>query len=389
MAFSDYYANIPVEALVRQSLDTSERTLAAILQKGRAETLGEFAALLSPRAGIQIEGLAQCSQYIAQKHYGKTIRLFAPLYLSNECINTCQYCGFSRNNPIPRVTLPVETVFQETQLLAQQGFRSLLLVSGEHPKYVANGYVEECVRECLKVMPSINLELAPMETEPYIPLVKAGSEMLVVYQETYHQPTYQKMHIAGPKKNYKWRMDTMERGYKADFLRLGIGVLLGLYDWRYEAISLAAHAQYLLKHCWRSQISISLPRLRPAAGAFQPEQQYGVSDRAFVQLICALRMFLPHISVVLSTREAPELRNALVPLGITHMSAGASTEPGGYSSYNTETWKQTKNQPGEQFHIADERPPIEVANMIRSLGYEPVWKDFDQSLATEESETKK
>ncbi len=380
--FSDIYQSIPVEAWVQQSLDTSERTLESILRKGRARSPADFAALISPRASNYIEELAHQSNKITQRHFGKTIRLFAPLYLSNECVNICTYCGFSRNNEIPRITIPLEQVVAETKLLANQGFRSLLLVAGEHPKYVSNGYVEKCITHCLEIMPSIAIELGPLETEGYKPLVNAGCEGLIVYQESYHQPTYKAIHPAGPKKNYSWRMDTAQRAYAAGFRRIGLGALYGLYDWRYEALSVAAHALFLLQHCWKAQLSISVLRLRPATGSFTPIQNYLMSDRDITQLVCAFRMLLPHANIVLSTRESPQLRNGLVRLGITTMSAGSSTEPGAYSHYDESNWSPNLEQPGEQFHIADERTPSEIATMISNQGYEPVWKDFDQSLVT-------
>ncbi len=383
MGFSEIYSQLPVEALVRQSEDTSAATVDDVLARGSARNLREFAALISPAAQDRLEALAARSQSVTQRHFGKVIRLFAPIYLSNECVNICTYCGFSRNNPIPRITLPVEQVVEEVGKLARQGFRSILVVAGEHPKYVSNGYVEEVVRRCLDTVPGIALELGPLETATYRPMVAAGCESLVVYQETYHKPTYTALHTAGPKKNYEWRMDTPERAYAAGFRRLGIGALFGLHDWRYEALSVAAHARHLLQHCWKAQISISIPRMRPAAGGFQPDPQYFMNDRALVQLIAAFRLLLPHAGIVLSTREHPTLRNGLVRLGVTHMSAGASTEPGGYSSFDETTWTQTKaDQPGEQFHIADERSPATIAEMIRAQGYEPVWKDFDQSLVS-------
>lgn len=385
MSFSDYFPNLPMDDLLDRALHASEATVKGILQRGGARSLDEFAQLLSPAAERQLEPLAALSQQISLRHFGRTIRLFAPIYLSNECINICQYCGFSRNNPIPRITIPVEQVVTETQKLARQGFRSLLIVAGEHPKYVSNGYVEEVVRRCLAIMPSISLELGPLETEPYRPLVRAGCESLIVYQETYDLPTYTRLHTAGPKKNYAWRMDTPERAYAAGFRRLGIGALLGLADWRYEAIAVAAHGYYLHQYCWKAQVSISMPRMRPAAGGFQPEPRFLVNDRHLVQYIAAMRAFLPHAGLVLSTREHPTLRNGLVPLGITHMSAGASTEPGGYSHFDENNWNRTQDQPGEQFAIADERPPRVIADMIRSHGYEPVWKDFDQSFVQAES----
>jgi 2-iminoacetate synthase len=376
--FSDVFCTLPLEALRQQSLDTTERTLFPVLERGRATSLADFAALISPAGEKHLETMGRLSQELTRKHFGKTIRLFAPLYLSNECVNICKYCGFSRNNDIPRITLPVSQVVDEVKMLASKGFRSILLVAGEHPKFVSNGYVEEVIRSILPITPGILLELGPLETDPYRPLVAAGCEGLVVYQETYHQPTYEELHTAGPKRRFFWRMDTPERAYAAGFRRLGIGALFGLYDWRSEALAVAAHALYLTRRCWKAQISVSLPRMRPASGNF--EQSHFMQNREFVQTLCALRLLLPHASIVLSTREPAKLRDGLVTLGVTNMSAGSSTEPGGYSSFDETSWTPTGEQKGEQFHISDERPPQVVAEMIRSRGYEAVWKDFDEAL---------
>jgi len=380
--FSQNFAALPVEELVAQSRKSNPAQVDAIVRQGRARTLADFATLLSPAGTQRLEELAGLSQSLTQKHFGRVMRLFAPLYLSNECVNICKYCGFSRNNPIPRITIPVDKVVEQTQRLASQGHRHLLIVAGEHPKYVSNGYVEECIRRTLPIMPSIGLELGPLETQDYFPLVRAGAETLVVYQETYHEPTYRELHTAGPKKHYHWRMDTPERAYDAGFRRLGIGALFGLADWRYEAIAVAAHAQYLLRKCWKAQVSISLPRMRPAAGGFQPKTEHLLPDKELVQVIAALRLFLPHVGITISTRENPRLRDGLIALGPTLMSAGASTEPGGYDHFDESQWTPTRKQPGEQFQIADERSPRAFATAIRQQGYEPVWKDFDPSLAT-------
>ncbi|MBK8476999.1 MAG: 2-iminoacetate synthase ThiH [Opitutaceae bacterium] len=378
--FSQVFPSLPLAELATAGLGTTPEQLARILRRGRALTLDDFAALISPAAEAHLETIARHSQELTQRNFGKVIRMFAPLYLSNECINTCSYCGFSRHNPIPRITLPIEQVQREGAMLAGRGFRSLLLVAGEHPKFVSNGYVTECIQRLLTHFPSVSLELGPLETVDYLPMVAAGCEGLVVYQETYHRTTYVALHTAGPKKDFDWRMDTVERGYAAGFRRLGIGALLGLHDWRSEALAVAAHALHLRKHCWKAYVTISLPRLRPAAGGFQPVNP--MSDRQLALLIGAFRLLLPQVGLVLSTREGPHLRDGLMPLGITSMSAGASTEPGGYSSFD-ENWAPGE-QKGEQFHIADERPPELVAEAIRRHGYEPVWKDFDRSLVVAE-----
>ncbi|MDP0498930.1 MAG: 2-iminoacetate synthase ThiH [Verrucomicrobiota bacterium JB022] len=382
MRFSDVLPTLPLEALVQQSLDTSEETVQRVIARGRATNLIEFAALISPAAQPHLEALAGASMRLTQKHFGKTIRMFAPLYLSNECINICTYCGFSRHNQIPRITTPLPQVVDETRKLTRKGFRALLLVAGEHPKYVSNGYVAEVIRELLPIMPNIGIELGPLETEAYRSIVDAGAENLICYQESYHPETYASLHPAGPKKHFNFRLDTPERGYEAGFKRVGIGPLFGLHNWRYEALATAAHGLHLLRHCWRAQLSVALPRMRPAAGTWTPNPEFHMFDRDLVQAIAAFRLLLPHAAISLSTREHPALRNGLVRLGVTHMSAGSSTEPGGYSTYDEEQWVQTKAaQEGEQFHISDTRSPHVVAEMIRQQGYEPVWKDYDLSLA--------
>ncbi|MBV9128282.1 MAG: 2-iminoacetate synthase ThiH, partial [Verrucomicrobia bacterium] len=231
-----------------------------------------FARLLEPLDDRGLEALAARAQALTRQHFGRVMRLFAPLYLSNECVNNCRYCGFSRDNAILRVTLTRAQVVAEARHLAGQGFRSILLVAGEHPKFVSNGYLADCIRAVREEagVPGVSLEVGPMETDDYRPLVAAGAEGLVVYQETYHPATYGEMHTAGPKRDFAWRLACPERAYAAGFRRLGVGALFGLWDWKAEALALAAHVEHLLRACWKAQISVSLPRLRPAAGEFVP-----------------------------------------------------------------------------------------------------------------------
>ena len=321
------------------------------------------------------------------------MRLFAPLYLSNECINNCSYCGFSRDNPILRVTLNLDQVVAEGRHLAAQGFRHVLLVAGEHPKFISQIYLADCVRALAGDFSSISIEVGPMEASEYAAIVAAGAEGLVVYQETYDREIYSEMHSSGPKRDFDWRLDCPERGYQAGFRRLGIGALIGLAPWEGEVIALAAHVEYLLKRCWQAQITVSLPRLRPAAGEFQP--RHSMADRELAQVVCAFRIVFPQIGLVLSTRERALLRDALAPLGITMMSAGSHTEPGGYTRQGTREVHRTVHgrimapefQNGVdqiatgQFEISDDRSPAEIANSLRRRGFEPVWKDWDAALA--------
>jgi len=399
MSFVAAFNALPFPDLLRRAREADAAEVRRMLHHG-PQSLSNFAALLSPGASGLLETLCERSQALTRQRFGRVIRLFAPLYLSNECINNCSYCGFSRDNNILRVTLGVDEVVREARALGEQGFRNLLLVAGEHPKFVSNGYMRDCIAALHAFVPSLSLEIGPMETEEYRPLVAAGAEGLVVYQETYDREVYGRTHTAGPKRNFDWRLECPERAAAAGFRRLGIGALHGLADWRQEAIATAAHAAYLLRHCWKTSLTLSIPRLRPCAGEFQPLTH--LADRELAQLIAAFRLFLPDVGIVLSTREPAALRNGLLPLGITHASAGSHTEPGGYTGAGRDNIHQTvrgrivelaadssewtaiagraTNATG-QFEIADDRSPADIAALIRGLGYEPVWKDWDSVLS--------
>ena len=368
-----------------------------LFPKQPSATLRRFAAYLEPKTDAELEAMARESALLTRRNFGRAIRLFAPLYLSNECINNCAYCGFSRDNAILRVTLEIASVVKEARHLAAEGFRNILLVAGEHPKFVSNGYLEACIRALAPVVPGLALEVAPMETAEYAPLVGAGAEGLVVYQETYDRATYAELHTAGPKRDFDWRLACPERAHAAGFRRIGVGALFGLAPWHQEALALGAHLEHLLRACWRAQFTVSLPRMRPCAGTFQP--RHSLPDREFVQLICALRLCFPHVGIVLSTREPAPLRDALLPLGITMMSAGSHTEPGGYTGEGKDDLHRTvrgrrveldaedraagcshDQTATEQFEIADTRTPAEIAELLRRCGFEAVWKDWDQAI---------
>jgi 2-iminoacetate synthase len=357
--------------------------------------LRRFGSLIEPASDSQLEGLARESQRLTRYHFGRTMRLFAPLYLSNECVNNCKYCGFSRDNAILRTTLTIAQVVQEAKHLHDLGFRNILLVAGEHPKFVSDGYLQECLDALKNFIPTLGIEVGPMEDDQYAEIVGHGAEGLIVYQETYHRPTYTTLHTAGPKKNFDWRLDCPERAYAGGFRRIGIGALFGLAEWRHEALSLAAHLEYLMKHCWKAQFTIAFPRMRPYAGnyEYQPDPDLFLSDRALVQLVAAFRVCFPQVGIVLSTREPGRLRDSLAPLGITMMSAGAKTEPGGYTGAGHDDLHLTvkgrrvemENASGceratEQFKIDDTRSPAEVATMLQKRGLDPVWKDWDEAI---------
>lgn len=357
----------------------------------KSPLMERFAALLEPKAPAQLEAMAAESRMITRRNFGRTMRLFAPLYVSNECVNNCKYCGFSRDNPILRVTLTIDQVVREAKHLAEQGFRNILLVAGEHPRFVSEGYLEECIKAIREFVPTIGIEVGPMEAPEYARMVDAGCEGLVVYQETYDRDLYAEMHTAGPKKDFEWRLACPERGYAGGFRRIGIGALFGLSDWRLEALRLAAHLEHLYKHCWKASFTVAFPRLRPAAGGFQP--MTGFPDWALLQTICAFRITFPEVGIILSTREPAPLRDALATLGITTMSAGSHTEPGGYTGAGHDDLHLTVKgrrvdldsrahdaKAEGQFGIADVRTPPEVAAMLSQQGLDPVWKDWDASI---------
>jgi 2-iminoacetate synthase len=331
--------------------------------------LADFAALLSPAASHRLEELAQVAHRKTVQHFGRTVRLYAPLYLSNECVSVCTYCGFSAGNDIARRTLTIPEVAAEGAELTRRGFRHLLLVAGEHARIVSKDYLVECVAALAPSVPSLMVEVQVWDTPTYRRLVEAGCEGVTVFQETYHPGTYAAVHLKGKKRNYAWRLAAPDRAAEAGMRKLGVGALLGLHeDWRAEAIALAAHARALIKRWWRCEVTVALPRLRPAAGGYLPADP--LSDPQFVQLLCGLRIALPDVGINLSTRESAVFRDAVVPLGVTTMSAGSHTEPGGYA-------EASEAEP--QFEIADTRTPAEVAASLRAAGYDPVWKDWQRS----------
>lgn len=359
------WADIDGEMKNRTQADV-ERALGA-----QPPDLDSLISLLSPAAEPYLEEMAQGAHRLTLRRFGNVINLFAPLYISNVCVNRCAYCGFNAGNPVARLTLSIEQIEAEGRAIRELGFRHLLLVSGEAPKIVTMDYLKGALDALRPMFPSLSIEIFPLDTASYAELIGHGLDGLVVFQETYDEEFYAKVHLGGKKRDFRWRLETPDRGGSAGFRRLGLGALLGLTDWRVEGFFLALHAQYLLRTYWKSQVGISFPRLRPAAGEYQPN--HPLSDANFVQLLTALRLFLPDASLVLSTREPPWLRDHLVPLGITTMSAGSHTEPGGYSR---------KSEGEAQFEVADNRSPAAVAAMLREKGYEPVWKDWDSIFLT-------
>ena len=321
--------------------------------------------LLSPEALPRLEELAQRAREVTLQRFGRAVRLFAPLYVSNACLSSCTYCGFSKTLDVARRTLTVEQVVTEAKALVDRGFRHLLLVSGEHRLEVSADYLTACVEALRPFVPSISVETQTWSDDTYARLVAAGLEGVVHYQETYDRARYAETHLAGWKRDFDRRLSSTERAAEAGVRRLGIGALLGLSaDWRADVLAVAQHAVWLQREYWRTEVTVSLPRIKPSASGFQP--LVPVTDAEYVQALCALRLAAPEAGIVLSTREPAALRDGLVRIAVTSMSAGSSTEPGGYL---------TPGQAQEQFAVSDERSPAEVAAMLEAAGYEPVWKD--------------
>ena len=333
-------------------------------------SLDRLVTLLSPAAEAFLETMAQQAHALTIQRFGRTIQLYAPLYVSNVCINSCQYCGYNKETRIDRTRLTVEQAVSDAAVIAGEGFRHLLLVSGEDTKFISPDYLCKLASKLKEKFSSLSIEIYAMSRDEYAQLFNAGIDGVTLYQETYDRAVYADYHLAGPKADYDSRLDAPDRFASAGMRRIGLGFLLGLTDWRIETLALAEHASYLMKKYWRSQISFSFPRICPATNV-QSEWPHLVSDTNMVQMMLALRLCFADAGIVLSTRETPEFRDNLMGLCVTRLSAGSKTNPGGYAS---------EKSAAEQFEVADSRSPEEVARIIRSHGYEAVWKDWDVSF---------
>jgi 2-iminoacetate synthase len=331
----------------------------------QSRTLEDFKALVSPPAANYLEEMAALSQRLTQKRFGKVIQMYLPLYLSNECNNICTYCGFSYDNKIRRKTLSAMEIMEEVATIKKMGYDHVLLVTGEANQTVHIEYFKKVLKLLQPHFSQISMEVQPLEMEEYSELRELGLNTVLVYQETYHQEDYKKHHPKGKKSNFQYRLETPDRLGKAGIHKMGLGVLIGLEDWRTDSFFTALHLSYLEKHYWQSKYSISFPRLRPFSGGLEPK--IAMSDRELVQLICAYRIFNEEVELSISTRESEVFRNNIIKLGITSISAGSKTNPGGYA---------VAPQSLEQFEISDERTAAEIARMITDQGYEAVWKDW-------------
>lgn len=335
------------------------------LQK-KNKTIDDFLNFLSPMASRKLEIMAKMTQQLTQKRFGKTIQLYAPLYLSNECQNICTYCGFSLDNPIRRKTLSDTELMIEASVLKSMGVNHVLLVSGEANKTVGIDYFLNAISLLKPHFANISIEVQPLSEEEYRQLHEAGVNAVLVYQETYHQEVYKEYHPKGKKSNFGFRLETPDRIGNAGIHKIGLGVLLGLEDWRVDSFFNAMHIDYLQKNYWKSKYSVSFPRLRPAEGIIEPN--FMMSDRDLLQLICAYRIWNEDLEISISTRENEKFRNHIISLGATAMSAASKTNPGGYA---------VDKKSLEQFETSDERSVEEIKNIIKKAGYDPIMKDWD------------
>jgi 2-iminoacetate synthase len=362
------------DALQSVTADDVQKELAA--EPGRY-TPARLGAFVSPVAEDFLEEMAQLAHRLTVQRFGRTIQLYAPLYLSNFCKGTCLYCGYKAGNEFERTRLTIDQALDDTDILASEGFRHILLVTGHDPDFITTDYLAALAEKLKDKFCSISVEIYPMSGPDYGKLFKAGIDGVTLYQETYDRKTYAHCHPSGPKSDYDYRLETPDRFASAGMRRIGLGVLLGLADWKLDCLALAEHADYLMKRYWQSQVSFSFARLRPALNV-GGEFEHLISDKNLVQMMLALRLCFADAGIVLSTRERADLRDKLVKLCVTRMSAGSKTNPGGYSG---------KLDSARQFEIDDTRTPAEVATMIKSAGFEAVWKDWDSAFTTKAGQT--
>jgi 2-iminoacetate synthase len=368
MTFHDTWQQHSFGAVAARIAAKSANDVRRALARAHANTrldLEDLAALLSPAAVPFLEELAQLSHRLTIERFGRTMQLYAPLYLTNICANICTYCGFSAQNRIPRKALNDSEILADAAVLKQLGFDHILLVTGESTRY-GTAYLANALRLLRREFSSLSIEVQPLDTEDYATLAENGLSTVLVYQETYDRAVYPKHHLKGPKSDMRYRLETPDRLGRAGLKKIGLGALYGLSDWRAEAWFVGLHLEYLERTFWRTRYSISFPRLRPHEGSDIEVTPFG--ERDLVQAACAFRLFSREVELSLSTRESATFRNHALKLGFTSMSAGSKTNPGGYTSAPESL---------EQFEIDDDRSPAEVAAFLRSAGYTPVWKDWD------------
>jgi 2-iminoacetate synthase len=329
--------------------------------------LRELAALLSPDAAAWLEPMAKRAEALTRSHFGRTISLYAPLYLANYCINRCTYCGYAADRRVVRHRLEVDEMEQEFAALRELGFEDLLLLTGERTPQADFAYLREAVARAAAYFHGVSVETFPMSRDEYHQLALAGCTGVTLYQETYIADRYAALHVAGPKRDYLNRLNAPDRALEGGLRTAGIGVLLGLSDPRRDVLRLYLHARYLLKKYWRSGLTLSMPRVRPQTGGFIPD--HPVDDRQLAQIAFALRLVFPDVPLVLSTREDAAFRDGMAGVGISRMSVASRTTVGGYASDD--------HPDTGQFDISDDRDVATFCAALKRKGLEPVFKNVD------------
>ena len=327
----------------------------------------DFLALLSNKSLNYLEEIAQKANKLTKQYFGNTVLLYTPIYIANYCVNRCVYCGYSLDNKIHRKKLSLEEIEAEAKAVYDKGFRHIIFLTGESKKESSVEYLLEATKIMAKYFSSITIEVYPMDIEKYEELVKAGVDSLTVYQETYDEEIYKKVHLGGPKKNYKYRLDAVERGCIAGMRSVNIAPLLGLAPWKLEVYKMMLHGLYLRNKYPEVDVGFSVPRIRPCVGGYN--DIFEVTDRDVVQVIIAMRLMFPNCTLNVSTRERKGFRDKLIPLGVNKISASSDTSIGGHT--------MNKEEAGEvQFDVSDNRDENEMREAIRKLGYEPIFKDW-------------
>jgi 2-iminoacetate synthase len=369
--FSDELEKISWDDTTARILDKSDADVRRALSKEHCD-VEDFMALISPAAAPYLEQMAQLSRRYTLERFGKTISMFIPLYLTNACTNSCVYCGFHVSNPMARTILTPEEIENEYRAIKRLApFENLLLVTGEHPAKAGVPYLARALDLAKPYFSNLKIEVMPLKAEEYAELKEHGLNGVICFQETYNKAHYNIYHPRGMKSNFEWRVNGFDRMGQAGVHSIGMGVLIGLEkEWRTDITMMAHHLRYLQRHYWRTKYSVNFPRMRPAANeGFQPNVY--LSDRELAQATFAMRIFDHDVDISYSTREPAHIRDHMATLGVTTMSAESKTEPGGYYTYP---------QALEQFHINDERTAVEITAALKSLGREPVWKDWDVSF---------
>lgn len=364
MTFYDYYSkykNIDIEKFYNR---ISGQEITRIINKNHIDEF-DFLALLSPQAEEYLEPMAQKAHRLSLQHFGKTIQLFTPMYVANYCVNKCAYCSFNVANRITRKSMTLEEVDREARAIASTGLKHILFLTGESRAKSSVDYICDVARVLKKYFDSISIEIYPLTVEEYKRVAAAGVDGFCMYQEVYNKEVYDRVHLAGPKKDYRFRLEAPDRACQARMRSVSIGALLGLHDWRSEAFATGLHAWYLRNTYSDVEIAVGVPRIRPHVGSFDEVET--VSDRNLVQILLAYRLLLPNSGITITTREKQELRDNLIPLGVTKMSAGVTTEVGGHTSDDSSD---------SQFEIADPRSVREMEASILQHGYQPVFKNW-------------